>query len=68
MFNVQLLFCFPVLVIFEVDVPDGTAVFHEGRRHIADSLDGSDIAILHSLVDCLALNAGKESVETVLIG
>jgi hypothetical protein len=58
----------PVIIIFEINIPDGAAILHERRGHIADSLDGSNIGALQILVDILLLHTGKESVEAVFVG
>ena len=49
-------------------VPDGVAVFHEGRRHVADALDGADVGAFDLLVDGILTDAGKEGVEAVAVG
>ena len=58
----------PVFVILKGYVPDGAAVLHEGRRHVADTLDSADVGTLDFLIDGILLDAGKEGVETVLVG
>ena len=64
----QSLLRFPIFIVLEVDVPDGTAIFHEGRWHAANTLDGCSVGILHFLVDSIALDTGKEIMETILVG
>ena len=58
----------PVFVVLEGDIPNSAAVLHEGRRHVADALDGADIGTLHLIINGILLHAGKEGVETVLVG
>ena len=58
----------PVFIIFKVYIPNSTAVLHEGRRHITDTLDGADVGTLYLIINGILFHAGKEGVEAVLVG